>query len=171
MHNANPSKIETICALPFSLSPRSPKKALTHSRAPLCGTPRRNSTRVSWAAGFIGQHCRALKLDRHARRPAPLAVGKCRAAPLIAGLRGYSSVGLGIPYGGSPPPVHPPLRAVRAVLGQGSRSLRARLHCVTAKGTLTPQGFARMASPHAHGGRSCVCPLSGAWALHTPLPP
>lgn len=64
MHNTNAGKIETMCALPFSLAPRSPKQSLAHSPAPLCGTPRRNSARVSWAAGFNGQHCRALKLGQ-----------------------------------------------------------------------------------------------------------
>lgn len=56
MHHANAGKIKYPA--------RSPKKSLTHSPAPLCGTPRRNSARASWAAGFIGQHCRALKLGQ-----------------------------------------------------------------------------------------------------------
>ena len=57
MHNANAGEIVYPA--------RSPKKSLAHSPAPLCGTPRRNSTRASWAAGFIGQHCRTIEMGIH----------------------------------------------------------------------------------------------------------
>ena len=106
-------------------------------------------------------------LDQHARRTAPLAAGKCRAASLIAGLRGYSYVGLGIPFGGSPPPVNPPLRPARRgswarfALATGAPTLRY------GKRNAHPSRVRENTALHKlTGGAPCGFPLSGDRALN-----
>lgn len=166
MHHANARKIKNPA--------RSPKKSLAHSPAPLCGTPRRNSARASWAAGFIGQHTRAppFFFPQPARAPhcaacrwqMPRSVTYCRFTQVFLCGSGYS-------FRRQPAPRAPPL-------AHCSRGSGARLALTTCAPTL--RYGKRNARPSRarendiladHGGRSCVRPLSGARVLRPPLPP
>lgn len=174
MHHANAGKIEYPA--------RSPKKSLAHSPAPLCGTPRRNSARVSWAAVFIGQHCRThdtgqqhrfiLTFPRPTRAPhcaacrwqMPRSGSHCQSTRVFLYRLGYS-------FRRQPAPRAPPLARCSRVSGAGlALTTRApTLRCGLRNAR--PSRARENGISVVHGVRSCVRPLSGARVLRTPLPP
>lgn len=167
MHNANAGEIEYPA--------RSPQKSLAHSPAPLCGTPRRNSARVSWAAGFIGQHCRThdtgqqhnfiLSFPRPTRAPHCAA---CRWQMPRSGSQSRSTrvflCGFGYSFRRQPAPRAPPLAPcssrflgkVRARNGRASAALQPKERSPL-------KGSREYSTPQAHGGRSLR--VSAFWGM------
>ena len=150
MHHANAREIENPA--------RSPKKSLAHSPAPLCGTPRRNSARVSWAAGFIGQHSRAppFSLPQPARAPhcaacrwqMPRSVAYCRSTRVF-------HCGLGYSFRRQPAPRAPPLAPCSSRFLGKARARNGRASAALQPKERSPlKGSRECNTPHAHGGRS-----------------
>ena len=158
MHNTNAREIEYPA--------RCPMISLAHSPAPLCGTPRSNSARVSWAAGFIGQHCRThaagkqhsfiLSFPRPARAPhcaacrwqMPRSVAYCWPTRVFL-------CGLGYSFRRQPAPREPPLAPCSSRFLGKVRARNGRAYTALRQKERSPlKGSREYSTPQAHGGRS-----------------